>query len=361
MPPATVPVAGLTSLLHGLDSTKVYEAQRNMDYARFTIMGLVAQSATVAVMLVWAWLSPSVWALVAGTVTGVLVRTVLSHYYLRGVRNRFRWEKSALTELVRFGRWMFLSTLITFIALHSDRLIFGKLVTLEELGVYSVAVVWGLLPSAFVGQLIGRITFPLLARAHQSGAPLGPAFREARLPVVMLSGYLSACMIGGAPALIELLYPATVVDAGWIIQLLTIGYWFGGLEAVNAVALMSVGQPKYLAMANAAKVMGMVVTIPVGFELAGFAGAIAGFALPDVAKYLVSVVPLVRMRASTSAQDLGLTALVALTGGAGIGLHAVLSDAHPFLVGLAVFAVVTAGWGTLAYALRKRLRRPSAT
>ncbi|MCA9612625.1 MAG: hypothetical protein KC586_07690, partial [Myxococcales bacterium] len=227
---------------------------------------------------------------------------------------------------------------------------------LEELGVYSVAVIWALLPAAFVGQLIGRITFPLLALAHQAGQPLGPTFRRARLPVVLLSGYLSSCIFAGGPALIELLYPPTVADAGWILQLLTIGCWFAGLEAVNAVALMSIGEPKYLAIANGAKVAGMAVLLPLGFHLAGFPGAILGFVLPDVAKYLVSLIPLFRKKASVLGPDIGLTLVVASVSAVGTLVHHALENAHPFVEGLAIFVVVSGVWGGLAFALRDRLR-----
>lgn len=351
-----VPVAGLTSIFHGLDSTKIFEAQRNLDYARFTMMGLVTQAVTAIAMVCWAWVSPSVWALVGGTLLGVVLRTILSHVWLRGPRNTFRLERSAVRELIRFGRWMFVSTLLTFVAIHSDRLIFGKLVSLEELGVYSVAVIWALLPAAFVGQLIGRITFPLLAQAHQSGAPLGPAFRRARLPVILLSGFLCTCMLAGGPALIELLYPAKVADAGWILQFLTVGTWFAGLEAVNAVALMSIGEPKYLAIANGAKVIGMLVLIPVGYHVAGFAGAVAGFVAPDLAKYLVSLIPFRNRDVRLLGQDVAMTSVVAAVSAAGLALHHALSHHHPFVEGIAIFACCVAGWGIVIRVVWPQLR-----
>ena len=58
---------------------------------------------------------------------------------LPGTRNRFHWDRSSADEMMSFGRWIFVSTLLTFLAMQADRLIFGKLITLTDLGVYGVA------------------------------------------------------------------------------------------------------------------------------------------------------------------------------------------------------------------------------
>ena len=56
-----------------------------------------------------------------------------------GRRNRFRLEREAALSMLRFGRWIFLSTALTFVASEGDRLLMGKLLTMEELGVYNIA------------------------------------------------------------------------------------------------------------------------------------------------------------------------------------------------------------------------------
>jgi len=88
-------------------------------------------------MVVVALVTRSIWALVLGGIVTGATRLVLSHAFLPGSADRFYWDAASVRALLRFGRWIFTSTLLTFAAMQSDRLIFGKLVTMSELGVYS--------------------------------------------------------------------------------------------------------------------------------------------------------------------------------------------------------------------------------
>ena len=69
------------------------------------------------------------------------IRSVLSHHQrlVPGTRNRFCWDASCVTEIIRFGKWIFLATAFWFFALNADKLILGRLVSLSVLGVYGIA------------------------------------------------------------------------------------------------------------------------------------------------------------------------------------------------------------------------------
>ena len=64
-----------------------------------------------------------------------------------------------------------------------------------------------------------------------------------------------------------------------IIPLLAAGGWFAALENSNSSASLALGRPKWLAAANAAKVVGMMVLVPLGGHLGGFHGAIVALAV----------------------------------------------------------------------------------
>src|SRR5262245_12300042 len=79
-----VPVAALTALAGGLTSTKMFTASRDLALGRITTIELVSQSAGFVTKLVWAWVDPSVWALVVGGVVNAGSKMVLSHLLLPG-------------------------------------------------------------------------------------------------------------------------------------------------------------------------------------------------------------------------------------------------------------------------------------
>ena len=146
-----LPIAGFTALLEGLCSTKLLTANRELAMGRLTIIDLASQVAAFVVMIAWVTIRPSVWALVVGSIVSCVVRMVLSHTALLGLRNRLEWNEEAGRAMLHFGKWIFVSTMLTFLASQSDRLIFGKLVDMKLLGVYNIAVILATLPAQGLG------------------------------------------------------------------------------------------------------------------------------------------------------------------------------------------------------------------
>jgi O-antigen/teichoic acid export membrane protein len=251
--------------------------------------------------------------------------------------------------------------------MQSDRLIFGKLIPIGLLGVYSVAVTWATLPISVVGGVLSAVLFPLLSRLHQSGTDFSQAYLKARRPWAILGGWASAGLIAGGPTLIRLLYDARATSAGWVIQILAAGTWLLVLETSNGIALLALGHPKWVAAGNAAKLVGMLILIPIGYSRYSFPGAVAGFATSEILRYATSVVGSRRYKVACLSQDLGLTMLT--IGTSAIGLltaRLVGSVLAPIsfrpaklgvlIEGLCIALAVSAGWAWIY--LRGRRPRP---
>lgn len=313
-----LPAAAFASLLSGFNSTRLFTATRTISLGRLTAVDLTAQVASLVVMIAWAWVHRSIWALIIGNVVYNAVRLVLSHTFLPGIRNRFRWDATCARALLRFGRWIFLSTLLTFIVMQSDRLIFGKLIPMGLLGVYSIATTWASLPYAVISRVFSSVLFPLLARVHRESADFASMLRSARRPWLILSGCATACLVGAGPTLIRLLYEPRAESAGWIIRLLALGVWLLSLESANGIALLARGQPKWVAAGNAAKLVGMVALIPIGYSSFGFPGAVAALASTELLHYLTTSTGAWRHKVACLGQDLRFSGLVFLTTAVGL-------------------------------------------
>jgi O-antigen/teichoic acid export membrane protein len=360
-----IPVAALGSVISGFNSTSLFTQTRKIHLGKLTAVDILSQLVSLVVTITWAWFHRTVWALVIGGLAANAVRLILSHQYLPGIRNRLQWDRECVRALLRFGRWIFLSTLLTFTVMQSDRLIFGKLIPIGLLGVYSIALTWATLPISVVGGVMGSVLFPVLSRLHQSGTDFSEAYLKARRPWAILGGWASAGLIAGGPILIRLLYDARATSAGWVIQILAAGTWLLVLETSNGVALLALGQPKWVAAGNAAKLVGMLILIPLGYARYGFPGAVAGFAASEVLRYTTSVVGSRRHKVACLGQDLRLTLLTIATSAVGLltaRIIAPLLDPIPFrpaklgvfLEGLCVALTVSIGWAWIYL----RNRRP---
>ncbi len=345
-----VPIAGLAALFGGLTSTKVYTANRALAVGKLTAMELAAQASGFVVKLVWAWFSPTVWSLLVGGLVTAFVKMVLSHALLPGPRNRLRWDRNVARELVHFGRWVFVSTLLTFLTGYADRWIFGAMIPLTVLGLYGNAVVLASLPMEALSHLAHQVVFPLYARVVQAGHDLKPVFHKARLPIQMIGGWALSGLIAGAPTAMRLLWDEQWWDSGWMVQILAAASWFLVCESTNGAAMLARGEPRWIAAGSFAKLLGMLGLIPIGYAIGGFPGALVAYAGTEVFRYAVSVWGVTRAGLDATLQDLGLTVADGTIGVAVWQLAIVLHRAEvPVLVeAIAVTLAVSLAWAPLA-------------
>jgi O-antigen/teichoic acid export membrane protein len=291
-----IPAAGLTALLAGFESTSMHALQRHLRLERLTIVELVSQFAglvvTVLLALLDRWLygpnhPAAVWAMIGGSLVSSVTRLVLSHTWLPGVRNRIHLEASAARQLFGFGRWIFVSTLLTFLAAQSDRLFFGKMIPMALFGVYSIASMLAALPTQAVLKIGGAVVFPAYSRLADR-EDFRDLFWHVRWPLLIGGAAIVSSLIASGSFLVRLLYDPRYADAGWILQYLSAAAWFQILECTNGAALLAKGRVKWVAAGSAAKVAGMVVLIPLGFHLAGLGGALTGLVVAEALKYLTS-------------------------------------------------------------------------
>ena len=135
----------------------------------------------------------SIWALVVGGVAGALARLVLMHAFLPGHTNRFRWAPETAAELMRFGRWIFLSTVCGFVIAQGDRVILGKYLSLDLLGIYNIGYFLASFPLLLGAAVTGRILIPL----YRESPPAASAenFRKLRLMRFGLTGAIVALLL----------------------------------------------------------------------------------------------------------------------------------------------------------------------
>ncbi len=301
-------LASIAFLVRGFSSTSLPRMQRNLSVRAFESVQLAGQLVSAGTILVWLLIEPSVWALVVGGVAGAATRMILSHV-LAPRRDHMGWDRSSAREILHFGKWILLSTLVTFVADQADRLLLGRLASLSELGVYSIAAMLAFLPATLIGRMGMAVLFPALSHGLEMKRNLPAVYRRQRKPLLAVGGLLVVLVAAGAVPLIELVYDPRYIDAGGMIQLLIVGTWFRVIEAPARSALMALGETRWLPILNLAKLLSVVIGLPLGFYAAGFPGGIAALVAGDAARWIVATA------ASARHQLRGLTADVIASAG----------------------------------------------
>jgi O-antigen/teichoic acid export membrane protein len=241
-----LPVTGLMAVAGGFESTRTFTENRRLALGRITAIDFASQAAGILFMVVVALETHSVWALVVGTVLTSIIKTVLSHTVLPGVRNRFAWDSGAGKAIVEFGRWIFLSTAFACLAGQSDQLILGKLISARQLGIYSIAAHLAAVPAQVIGQLAQRVLYPYIASALRRGDYERSSVRRNNTRLLLAVAPVIAMGIVLAPPVISLLYRSEYWEVGPLVSCLTIGTWLGAMSSSYNVTLLAAGMPKYM-------------------------------------------------------------------------------------------------------------------
>ncbi|MEO0321477.1 MAG: oligosaccharide flippase family protein [Myxococcota bacterium] len=291
-----LPVAGISVALASFASTKLAVALRDLELRRRELISLLSQVTGLVTMVVWAALDPSPAALVVGGIAGALVTVVLSQLALPGPVNRLAWEPDSARELIRVGRWVFISTLMHFVSSQSDKLLFGALLPMAALGVYHLGAVIARLPAEALGRFAFDVMFPVYRQVKAEGGPLAEPFDRLRRPVFVAAAWSLSGLLAGGPTAVQLVYDPRYHGAGTAIQWLAGAGWVYLVATTYSAMFLAAGEPKRIAQGDVAKALAMALGIPAGFMVgeafapgAGLRGALAGMLLADVLRYIVSV------------------------------------------------------------------------
>jgi len=316
-----LPIVGLGSLADGFVSTKVFTCDRHLSRGRLTFLNLGTAVLGLIARIVWAVLSPTVWALVFGGLVGSVSRVILSHFILAGPTNRFHWDRAEVKELMQFGRWVFISTLLTFIATQLDKMVFVRMVPPSLLGVYNIGLSVCRLPTETVQRIGSNVTFPAFSRLKDREGDLGSAYSRVRAPLLVGGGTIISALTLGGPLVAQILFPAKYSAAGWIMQIVALGMWFQALESTNGSVLLASGLPKWLVIGNVVKIALMAAALPISYHYWKFSGALVAMSLVEFPKYVVEAARVRRLGLSGWGIELGLTGAVLVCAGAALALH----------------------------------------
>ena len=328
-----LPVALLSLVIGSLGSMKLALLYRRLEFGRRVAIDLVAQGTTIAITIGLAWVYHSVWSLVIGGLVNQATRTVLSHIWIPGRRDRLGWDRGAARELLSFGKWVFASSGLSFLANQLDVAILGRLVPLSELGVYAIGMTVPNLLRELLSGVSGQVLMPALSEANRASGPaLQRAYQATRrvtLPTAVVATLTSVVV---APIFFGNLYDSRYSDASWIAQLGALRLWFGYLQVNACFALFAYGDARIWTISSGVATAVTGIGCLVGFQLAALPGLIVGLAFGAFAGWVVAAIQLARLEIASARPELGYTVVAGVLALAVIGAEHYSAPLLPDLV-----------------------------
>ncbi|MHA7813990.1 MAG: oligosaccharide flippase family protein [Phycisphaerales bacterium] len=279
---------GTTSIIQGFQSIGISTASRKMALGRLTMLDLISQSVSIVVIIVWAYFSRDVWAIVGGGIVGSMVKVVLGHQLLGSRGNRFHFERSAAHEIFHFGKWIFLATALTYFGGQGLRLVQGALVSFDTLGLIAIAGIFVMAVNSIVNRLARAALFPAISEIQRERpGQFAERVVAARILLIKLS---SPCFIGlilFGQALVELLYDQRYSPAGEYVVIMAVSGGVASIKAFFAESLLAQGRTRDHAVVCVAGSILNLAGVIVGYEVAGVSGMLWGAVLALLLVYPV--------------------------------------------------------------------------
>jgi O-antigen/teichoic acid export membrane protein len=287
------PLVGFCAVLSGFNSTALFTLNRQLSLGKLTLLDLAIQVIGIIIMIVWAWLSPTIWAIIFFMFLTSLLKMISSHWLVPEQRNHFKWDKKAFQEIISLGKWIFVSTAVSFLASQADRLILGRLFSLQMLGVYTVAFTLADIPRQVIANICSKVIFPTISsyQALPRKSLRAKILPKYRLIIFGAAGIIVLMTSFGDCAIA--LYDYRYNDAAWMLPVLSLGIWPVVLFYIDSSILLASGNSFYAAWGNFSKFTYMVVGLPLAFfsmgglEGRGVEAAIIAIAFNDVPEYIV--------------------------------------------------------------------------
>jgi O-antigen/teichoic acid export membrane protein len=309
-------ISGLTTVFAGLTSVSVPILEKKMKFSKLNVFTVVTSAFSSAALIVFAYLNPTIWALVFGSLVGSAFNMFRSHYLIPELKQRFYIKKEYVVEIMGFGKWIFLSSIVFFFAGNFDRLYFGKVVPLGLLGIYGIARNISDLFGAVATRIGGVVVFPFIASHFSTPREtLRYELGSIRLKFLLLMAVGCSLLIATADLAIKLLYDSRYHAATWILPILVVGAWFSMIAAINESTILGLGKPSYTALANGVRLILLLIALPLSFTIAGLVGSVMTLAVIEAFRNVPMYVGLKREGFAFGFQDLSVTLMMfAMTG-----------------------------------------------
>jgi O-antigen/teichoic acid export membrane protein len=274
--PLVIAIFALSPVISGFQSTKVATAYRRFKQRRISEFMLVSQLSGTAVMIVMGVMTRSIWALVIGSLVIELMLTVLSHIWLRGHSNRFRYSKSIVRELFEFGKWVFVSSALYMLTMSGDKLLMGLFVRADVLGFYAIASIFVTVIDGTLQKLFYNVSLPALSEiARNEPSRLREIYNSYPFPAISYLIFLAGFLFEAGHWIIKLLYDPRYAPAGGMLEILALSLFAVRYEIARH-AYTALRLTKYGTVMSVVRFISLCVMVPLSYYIGGTQGVIWG-------------------------------------------------------------------------------------
>lgn len=281
-------IAAIAPAINGFASIAPILLEKQVRFFRVLVWRGIAQTTSLIVVIVWLLLEPSVYVLAANGIIAALIAVPLSYLMFENASMSLAWDKSCAWEIFRRARWIFAATALTFLARQGDSLIVSHWTTIEQLGVFSIAVGFAKLVETVVDRLSYTLLFPVYSEIrNDSPESLQSRLRKIRLGLFALAALPVVLFAVLGRDFVALLYDPRFINAGWMLEVMSLGSLFYAVGAPIISIPLAFGDAQRHMWLQGARFGILLLTMIAGASQGGLFGLVAGIAIAQLLFYPV--------------------------------------------------------------------------
>ena len=214
--------------------------------ARIEILASAAGFLALSALASMGW---GVWAMASAFLSRQAVVALANFWHMRRTVQIDWFRPATLRSVwphVRFGSFDVAARWSDFLANYLDKLIVGKWLGATALGYYNLAFTLCVLPTARLGYLVTRVSFPVFARMRHDNIALRFFFQQTARDLILLlfPVYLGLALF--STELIVLFYGRAWLPAAPLVTAFAVGGWVRSLNALFPQLTKGTGKPQLL-------------------------------------------------------------------------------------------------------------------
>ena len=350
-------VAFVAIALRGFVSPRAHVLEKEYKFGRavFLDQGSAVVGAILTVGL--AFFLRNVWALVIGFVAETALLCILSFVLVPFVP-RFSVDRESFRELMKFARGMFGLPILNAVSAQAPILILGKVISEDQLGLYSLAALLAYVPIELYVKTTGPVFLPAFAEKQDDKQALCRGLLQATRWTAFLAIPVLSCMVCCAPELLLFAYGRQYVTMAIPFAVLCLEMVAYNATIVLVGIYLALGFPhlqRRFSVIRAAGIVGLIYPAAVWLGPLGVAGVVVA------TRFAVLVMQVLQGRRLFGLNlgrymrcySAGVVAAVPII--AAVGLVRILGVNSPLAVlsvGLAAY-IVTSAAGILLFGARR--------
>lgn len=276
--------ASFLFVFEGLRSLHIYMAERARRISYVTGVEFLTFILQTAITIGAALILRSFWAIIIGMYAGAILQMTFSYTLFGGGPHKPQFDRKISGDLWRFARIIVASSVITLILNQADKVFIGRTLTLEQFGLYMLAVNITAASLQLVRTYVTRILFPLFAETYRNAPEtLKRVYYASRRRMTAGLAFLVGGGIGGGDLIVRILFDDRYLDAGVFVSLLFIAPLFVLIAFPADILMVVTGRIRSTVEANIVRLIWIAIAAPLGFHFYGMLGLVAAFALIEFA------------------------------------------------------------------------------